>query len=257
MTEQYETMSYSIDNQVATIEFTRPERRNATDLQFYEDLHPILNSAEADPDVRVVVIRAAGPAWAAGQDLKFANTATEEDWARYVYLNREARERLRRLYKPVIARVHGDAIGGGTYLATSCDLIVMMDTARMSMREIQAGESSGGALFLTLGKQRSLELNLLGRYIAGEEAERWGLINKSVSTEEELDAQVADWSDQLLHLPPLSLRMTKIAHNFMMDAGGFDLHRRVGFPDFLLHTEDRLEAKRAWNEKRKPVFKGK
>ena len=257
MTEQYETMSYTVADRVATIEFTRPERRNATDLQFYEDFHPILDLAERDAEVRVVVLRAAGPSWAAGQDLKFSNSATEEEWARYVYLNREARERIRRFPKPVIARVHGDALGGGTYLVTSSDLIVMKHSARLAMREIQAGESSGGALFLTLGKQRSMELNLLGRFIAGEEAERWGLVNKSVATDEELDAQVADWIDQLLQLPPLSLKMTKIGQNFFMDAAGYDLHRRIGFPDFLMHTEDRAEAKNAWNEKRKPNFTGK
>jgi enoyl-CoA hydratase/carnithine racemase len=254
---QFECMFFEKEGPVGNIVFSRPERRNATDDQFYKDLLACLDLAEEDPEVRVIVIRAQGPVFCAGQNLKFTSVATPRQYADYVkYLNM-GWDRLMRHPKVIIARVHGDALGGGTYLSTRCDLIVAKKNARFAMREINAGEQSGGAQMLTIGKQRAAEMNLLGKYVYADEAERWGLINKCVETDEELDAQVTDWVEQLLNIPPLGLQQTKAAAAFALDLAGFTLLRQAQFGSTLRYTEDRQEAKRAFVEKRKPVFKGR
>lgn len=255
--DEFQTQEYVADGPVARIFFSRPEKRNATNIQFYDDLLACLDRAEADPAVRVIVLGGRGPVFCAGQDLTFTAEATPADFTRYLDRLNRAWDRIRRHPKPVIARVHGHAFGGGMHMLGRCDLIVMKRDAVMAMREIRAGEQSGGTHLLTVGKQRSMQINLLGQDIAADDAERWNLINVVVDTDEELDDQVDRWVEQLVALPPLGIAETKAAANFLLDAAGYGLHRNAPFGSVLRHTEDRLEAKRAWVEKRKPVFQGR
>ena len=253
----FESMLFRVSGAVAEIVLNRADRRNATDLVFYQDLLACLDLAEDDDAVRVIVLRAEGPSFCAGQNLKFTGSATPKEIAEYRLRMQEGWDRLMRHPKPVIARIQGDALGGGTYLASRCDLTVALRPARFAMREIVAGEQSGGALLLMLGKQRALEMSLLGRYVEAEEAERWGLINRCVETVEELDAQVTSWVDQLVALPPIGIRQTKAAAAHAMDLAGFAHLRQADFGATLRHTEDWAEAKRAFKERRKPEFKGR
>jgi enoyl-CoA hydratase/carnithine racemase len=253
----YETQIYTREGPVARITFNRPHVRNATNVQFYIDLLGCLDEAEEDPEVHVVVLTGTGPVFCAGQDLKFTSVATDRQIRDYGHYLRLGWDRIRRHPCPVIARVHGDALGGGMYIISRCDLVVAKKNVRFAMREINSGEQCGGTHLLTIGKARAMEINLLGRYVSGEEAERWGLINKAVDTDEALDAVVQDWVDQLVALPPLAIKETKDATNFALDLAGFDLLFQAPFGATLKYTEDRMEAKRAWVEKRKPVFKGR
>ena len=252
-----ETQIYQKDGPAARIWFNRPERRNATNVQFYKDLLVCLDEAEHDREVRAIVLGGVGPVFCAGQDLKWSSEATEDDFEAYSTNLRRAWDRIRRHPKPVIARVHGDALGGGMYIISRSDLVVAKKTARLAMCEINTGEQSGGTHLFTVGRARAMEINLLGRYVSGEEAERWNLINKAVDTDEELDAQVQDWIEQIVMLPPLAVKETKDSTNFLLDLAGFDLHWNANFGHNLKYTEDRMEAKRAWVERRKPVYHGR
>lgn len=250
------TNRYEVDGARAVITFCRPERRNALDTEVLRELIAALDSAEEDDAVRVVVLTGDGPVFCAGQNLKFTLGASLEEKQEYQRQNYAARDRLRRLAKPVIARVQGDALGGGTYLATSCDLVVAVKDARFAMREIHSGEQSGGAHLFTIGRARSNEMSLLGRYVFGDEAERWGLINRAVDRED-LDHAVGDYADALASLPPLGLKYTKRAQNLLLDMAGYAAHldAQLG-QDFLFMTEDAKEARRAFAEKRSPRFIG-
>src|SRR5690606_21459215 len=156
----------------------------------------------------------AGEVFSAGQDLRFTRSADARDTDEYGRWNVAARQRIQRNFKPVVAAVNGPAIGGGAYLATACDLIVAVDTAFFQMREIQAGNHSGGSFLFTIGRARSLELSLLGRRIPAPQAEAWGLINRSVP-KAEFEAAVDDYVQALCELPPLAVRYTKSATNVL------------------------------------------
>ena len=143
------------------------------------------------------------------------------------------------------------------YLATSCDLIVAVDTAYFALREILAGNHAGGALLHTVGRVRSLEMTLLGRRIPAKQAEAWGMINRAVP-QAEFQAAVDDYVNALIELPPIAVRYTKNAMNLLLDMGGFSMHQEAGGPmqRYLGLTPDGREAKVAFNERRKPKFTG-
>lgn len=256
--KEFESLTYEVRDRVAYVTFNRPERRNALDTAVCRELIRAMQTAEDDRDVLVVVLGAEGPVFCAGQNLKFTLSTDPEAYEEYRATNRRMRDTIQKLHKPVIARVQGDAIGGGTYIATCCDLIVAVPDARFAMREINAGVHSGGAHLFTVGRARSMEMNLLGRYVTAVEAERWNLINR-VAEADELDAVVEEWVETIKNLPPLAVKYTKLGTNLLLDMAGYwawlDAH--LGIHPCLPWTEDGKEAKRAFIEKRRPVFTGR
>lgn len=254
----YESLTYEKRDRVAYVTFSRPERRNALDTSVCSELIDAMQTAEADREVLVVVLGAEGKVFCAGQNLKFTLSSDPEAYEEYRSTNRRMRDTIQKLHKPVIARVQGDAIGGGTYIATCCDLIVAVPDARFAMREINSGVHSGGAHLLTVGRARSMEMNLLGRYVTAVEAERWDLINRVVEADE-LDDVVNEWISTISALPPLAVKYTKLGTNLLLDTAGYwawlDAH--LGIHPSLPWTEDGKEAKRAFIEKRPPVFTGR
>ena len=235
----------------------RPEVRNAHDLDMFKEIVAAFDEVGNDPDCRCAVLTAEGDVFCAGQDLRFTRTADARAVDAYGRWNVAARQRIQRNFKPVVAAVNGAAIGGGVYLATACDLVVAVDTAYFQMREIQAGNHSGGSYLFTVGRARSLEMSLLGRRIPAPQAEAWGLINRSVPAAE-FQAAVDDYVNALVELPPLAIRYTKNATNLLLDMAGFSTHMEAGAPmqRYLGLTPDGREAKRAFAERRKPRFTG-
>jgi enoyl-CoA hydratase/carnithine racemase len=239
------------------VTINRPEIRNAHNSQTFGELLAAFEAAEVDSSCRCVVLTGAGDIFSAGQDLGFTRSATPEEADEYGRLNVATRQKIQRNHKPVVAAVNGPAIGGGAYLATACDIVVAADTAWFQMREIHAGNHAGGHGLFTIGRARSLEMNLLGRRISAEKALDWGLINEVVPREE-LDAAVDAVVAEIMALPPLAVRYTKAATNLLLDSAGFSSHLEAIAPmqRYLSLSPDGREAKAAFLEKRKPNFTG-
>jgi 2-(1,2-epoxy-1,2-dihydrophenyl)acetyl-CoA isomerase len=216
----FETILVKHEDGIATITFNRPEKRNALTIRFFEEFMEALQRIEDDGDIRVLVLAGAGPAFCAGRDFSEAKTADPASAARYLRLNFEGRDRLRRFSKPVVGRIHGPASGGGCAIAMECcDIPVASKSARFSIREVQAGSVPGLPLF-TLGRVRTLGMVLTGDWISGEQAEQWGLVYKTVA-DEQLDETVDKIAKQLAAQPVESLKYTKRAMCYMLDLAGY------------------------------------
>jgi len=248
--KRYETILFDQDGAVATVTFNRPEKRNALTIRFFEEFLDALARVEDDDTIRVLVLAGAGPAFCAGRDFSESTRADPKSGARYGRLNLEARDRLRRLSKPVIGRVHGPAAGGGCAIATECcDITIASTSARFSIREVQAGTLPGLPVF-TLGRARALGMLLTGDWVSGEQAERWGLVYKVVP-DDELDATVAKMAQQLAAQPVEAMAYTKKAMTYLLDlAGQTHAEQYLAECRKLVHqTKERLDAQQAFLDK--------
>lgn len=248
----FETILFEAERGVARITFNRPDQRNALTIRFFTELLAALDRVESDDDIRVLVLAGAGPAFCAGRDFKESTKATPEEGALYGRLNLQARDRLRRLNKPVVGRVHGPAAGGGCAIATECcDITIASKSARFSIREVQAGTLPGLPLF-TLGRARSLGMLLTGDWVSGEQAERWGLVYRVVD-DEDLDAAVDEVAARLAGQPALAMAYTKRAMSFLLDiAGHTQVEQYLAECRKLVHlTPERIEAQQAFIDKKR------
>jgi len=209
----------------------RPAKLNALNGPLVTALVAALDAAEADPDVRVIVIEGAGRAFSSGYDL------TEEaggdiggpvQWRDLLAADVAATLRFLDSPKPVIAQVHGYALAGGLELAMACDLVVAADGTKLGEPEIRYGSAPVTLLMpYLIGQKRTRELLLTGDLIDAVEAERIGLINRVVPLDR-LAAEVDALADRLARTPPEVMGPTKWMLNRAMDAAGFRLAVEAG-----------------------------
>ncbi|MGK2852327.1 MAG: enoyl-CoA hydratase/isomerase family protein [Candidatus Limnocylindrales bacterium] len=209
----------------------RPAKLNALNGPLVTALVAALDAAEADPDVRVIVIEGAGRAFSSGYDL------TEEaggdiggpvQWRDLLAADVAATLRFLDSPKPVIAQVHGYALAGGLELAMACDLVVAADGTKLGEPEIRYGSAPVTLLMpYLIGQKRTRELLLTGDLIDAVEAERIGLINRVVPLDR-LAAEVDALADRLARTPPEVMGPTKRMLNRAMDAAGFRLAVEAG-----------------------------
>ncbi|MER2518074.1 MAG: enoyl-CoA hydratase/isomerase family protein, partial [Candidatus Accumulibacter phosphatis] len=172
---QSETIIYRSADGIAEIRLNRPERLNAVTQQLYDEVNAALGVAEADRDVRVVLLTGEGRAFCVGADLK-AHKAGRTAFERRQYLLGEQRvcKRLLLLSKPVVAAVNGFALGAGAEMAIASDFIVMAESAQIGLPEVSIGTFLGGGVTYLLprlvGLAKARELVFLGERIKGEEA---------------------------------------------------------------------------------------
>ncbi len=177
---------------VLTLALNRPDKRNALSAELIARLTEALESADLDPDVRVVVLRGEGRDFCAGADLAellaSAGREVSENEADALRLG-EVFLRIRQLPKPVIAAVHGNALAGGCGLATACDLVVAAESARFAYPEMQRGFVPAMVLAILhrlVGERVAFDLVGTGRVLTAREAAGLGLVSR-VAAEGELD----------------------------------------------------------------------
>ncbi len=209
----------------------RPDKLNALNGALVEALTSALDDAESDSEVRVIVLEGAGRAFSAGYDL------TEEAegeiggpvrWRELLAADVAATLRLLDSPKPVIAQVHGYALAGGLELAMACDLVVAAEGTKLGEPEIRYGSAPVTLLMpYLIGQKKTRELLLTGDLIDALEAERIGLVNRVVPTDQ-LAAEVDALADRLARTPPEVMGPTKRMLNRAMDAAGFRLAVEAG-----------------------------
>lgn len=250
------------DRHVVTVVLNRPEQMNAMNTAMGEDLVACFEALQRDPDARAVVFTGAGDrAFCAGGDLKERNEMTDEAWRAQHVIFEQAALRVLRCPVPVIAAVEGFALAGGCELAILSDFIVAGDTAVFGVPETTLGifPGIGGTQLLPriLGAPLAKELIFTGRRMPAEEARAAGLVNHLVPRGQ-ARAKAAEIAATIARNGPIAVRQAKKAIAYGLET---DLETAMILAieayNATVVTEDRLEGVRAFNERRKPNFKGK
>lgn len=254
----YETILVENENNVCLIRLNRPDALNALNATLLDELGVAMTEAQKDDDVRCIVVTGSEKAFAAGADIKMMSTKSFVDVFTEDLFTPET-ETMLRVRKPVIAAVAGYALGGGCELAMQCDYIIAADTAKFGQPEINLGVMAGlgGTQRLTrfVGKSKAMDMNLTGRFMDAEEAERSGLVSRVVPADELLNEALSD-AAKIAAKSMVTVMAVKEAVNRSYETTlreGLLFERRVFHS--LFATEDQKEGMSAFTEKRKAEFK--
>jgi enoyl-CoA hydratase/carnithine racemase len=243
---------------VAWITLNRPDKLNALNRAVFGLLHEALDRLEASPTASVGVLTGAGRAFAAGADIDDYVDISVHDYRAFMDVGRATADRIASLRKPVIAAVRGFALGGGFELVLACDLVIAADNARLGLPETKLGLSPGGGgtqrLPRLVGRVRAMELLITGRFLTGEEALAWGLVNRVVPKDELLDA-AAELAASVAAMAPGAVSVIKRIVREGADAPlPTALTLELDATARLITTPDGREGIRAFIEKRDPEF---
>ncbi|MDO8671059.1 MAG: enoyl-CoA hydratase [Dehalococcoidia bacterium] len=266
----YEHLLIEKNDGVGVITLNRPDRLNAFTTNMFHDLPEALTGMAIDPLVRVLILTGSGRAFCAGADLAEGIIAksTDETAGRGQAANLAAYMRelqtliyiIRRMGKPVIGAINGDAVGAGFSLALACDMRIVSAKARFGMVFSRIGlvPDLGGAYFLThmVGTAKACELIMTGDVFDAAEAYRLGLVNKIVPPEELMSAAL-ELAHKLAEGAPIA---TALAKDMIYKEANMDIAEALDYEATMqamaMQTADHLEGVKAFKEKRKPVFQG-
>ncbi|MBZ0205623.1 MAG: enoyl-CoA hydratase/isomerase family protein [Flavobacteriales bacterium] len=257
----YSNLLIADANGIRTITINRPDQLNALNRATIAELDQALNEAEADKNVRVLIITGSGPkAFVAGADIKeFAHFSVEEGKMLSAEGHKQLFDHVERLEKPVIAAVNGFALGGGLELAMSCHFRVASDNARMGLPETSLGviPGYGGTQRLArlVGKGKAMEMIFTAGMIKADEALQWGLVNHVVP-QDQLMAKCNELATAIMKNSPTALAAAIRAVNAGYEPGADGMQREIEEFGKCFGTADFEEGTSAFLGKRKAEFKG-
>lgn len=257
------------DGHIAWLTLNRPEKRNVMGLAFFDEIGALFDDFDKNPEIRVVIIRAAGKSFSAGTDLEEAGALINQpsaDGRDNMYKNILALQaglnKIESCRKPVIAAVHSHCIGGGMDLICACDMRLATTDAIFSIRETRMGIVADLGTLQRLphiiGQSWARELALTGRDFTAQEALQMGLVTRVCDDLPALYKAAKKLAGQIAACPPLTVQGTKEVINYSRDNGiAAGLQYVAQKNSAALPSEDLFEAVTAFMEKRAPVFKGK
>ena len=246
------------DNHVRIIQINRPDALNALNAELLSELAALIIDCQRDKSVRAVVLTGTEKVFAAGADIKDMHDKGFVDMVENDFF-RPTTEAIENLEKPLIAAVSGYALGGGCELAMMCDFIICSESAQFGQPEINLGVMAGigGTQRLTkfVGKSKSMEMHLTGRFMNAEEAERSGLVSRIVPASE-LRQEVVEVAGKIAEKSSLSVKYIKESVNRSYEMAlseGLRFERKSFHSLFVTH--DKEEGMAAFIDKRKPHFR--
>jgi enoyl-CoA hydratase/carnithine racemase len=250
-------LEFSVADHVATIRLVRPKRKNAFTLSMVDEWADHLRRAEADPDIRTVVVTGSGDAFCAGVDLGDYGNEKRTPYEEKMMLSARVHQVARaadELTKPYIAAVNGVAVGAGMDMSLMCDLRLAAESARFSEGYIRVGlvPGDGGCYYLPriVGTATALRLLWTGDFIDAHEALRIGLVT-AVYPDDQLEAATRALAARLAAQPPIAVQFIKRAvrqgerHDLRTSLDLISSHQAI-----VTSTEDSREAMAAFRERR-------
>lgn len=261
--QEFETLETRKEDDVLVVTMNRPASLNAMNTQMMLDLRTLFADLYVRPEqARVVVLTGAGErGFCPGADLKERDGMSDATWRTQHAIVEQFIRHMFSCPVPIIAAVNGVAMGGGLEIALACDFIYAADHARFALPEVTRGIMPGAAgpqnLPRAVGVRRAKEIVLTGQPFTAQQALEWGMVNKVVPLDELLPTTL-ETARTIAANAPIGVRSAKKSLDKAVSidrASGYDFELMAY--EAVIPTEDRLEGVKAFNEKRKPVFKGK
>ena len=264
----YESIILEKNDGIATVTLNRPDNLNALNDTMQDECMAVFEDLAKDDNVRVVVITGEGRAFSAGADIRQRflepiekSKRGEVNMALMHTFTRVGVQAIRRIEKPIIASINGDAVGFGCTLSLTCDIRIASETARFGLGFVRLGVTPefGSTFFLPriVGVAKALELLFTGKIIDAAEAKEIGMVNQVVPADQ-LKTATLEMARTIVKAPPLSIKMIKKGVYQGLES---DLDTQVLWEHLVFtmarQTEDHHEGVKAFMEKRKPEFKGK
>lgn len=257
--QTYDNLDVSLEDDVFRIALDRPEHGNAINAELHEELGDVFREAH-DSDARIVLLTGNGDAFSVGGDFDWFQDCIEDPqkWREAMSDGEDIIRDIVNIEKPVVAKLNGDAIGGGATYALFCDIVVASQDARIGDPHVRAGLAAGdgGAIIwpLLTSINKAKELLMTGELLSAEEALELGVINYAVPASD-LDDKTDEIIDELAAGPQLAIRYTKMSVNNWVEFGINNIFREsLALEAVTQQHEDHRQAVEDFRNKRRPNY---